>query len=76
MWDFSLGSSMMDVLTDILELFESGTQEGKKVLDIVGNDVSDFCDGLLKEVQVQTWLGKRKVKLNQSIHKKLGKRGD
>jgi DNA-binding ferritin-like protein (Dps family) len=76
MWNFALGSSMMNVLTDMLELFESGAQEGKNVLDIVGDDVSDFCDGLLKEVQAQTWTGKMKVKLNQSIHKKLGKRGD
>ncbi len=65
-------SSMMNVLTDMLELFESGAQEGKNVLDIVGDDVSDFCDGLLKEVKAQTWTGKRKEMLNQNIHKKLG----
>jgi DNA-binding ferritin-like protein (Dps family) len=76
MWDFALGSSMMSVLTDMLELFESGAQEGKNVLDIVGDDISDFCDGLLKEVQAQTWTGKRKEILNQNIHKKLGKRED
>ena len=79
MWDFTLGSAgrgMMSVLTDMLELFESGAQEGKNVLNIVGDDVSDFCDGLLKEVQAQTWTGKKKEILNQSIHRKLEKRGD
>lgn len=78
MWNFALGSGrgMMSVLTDMLELFESGAQEGKNVLNIVGDDVSDFCDGLLKEVQAQTWTGKKKEMLNQSIHRKLEKRGD
>ena len=78
MWTFTSGDGrgMMSVLMDILELFESGAQGGKKVLSIVGEDVSDFCDGILKEVQVQTWTGKKKEMLNQSIHRKLEKRGD
>ena len=44
MWNFVLGSGrgMMSVLTDILELFESGAQGGKNVLSIVGEDVSNF----------------------------------
>jgi DNA-binding ferritin-like protein (Dps family) len=78
MWNFASGDGrgMMSVLTDILELFESGAQGGKNVLNIVGDDVSDFCDGILKEVQTQTWTGKKKEMLNQSIHRKLEKRGD
>ena len=66
----------MSVLTDILELFESGAQGGKNVLNIVGDDVSNFCDGILKEVQAQTWTGKKKEMLNQTIHKKLGEQGN
>ena len=78
MWNFALGSGrgMMSVLTDILELFESGAQGGKNVFSIVGEDVSDFCDGILKEVQAQTWTGKKKEMLNQTIHKKLGEQVD
>jgi len=78
MWNFALGSGrgMMSVLTDILELFESGAQGGKNVLSIVGEDVSNFCDGILKEVQAQTWTGKKKEMLNQTIHKKLGEQVD
>lgn len=78
MWNFALGfgRGMMSVLTDILELFESGAQGGKNVFSIVGEDVSDFCDGILKEVQAQTWTGKKKEMLNQAIHKKLGEQVD
>jgi DNA-binding ferritin-like protein (Dps family) len=78
MWNFALGDGrgMMSVLTDILELFESGAQGGKNVFSITGEDVSDFCDGILKEVQAQTWTGKKKEMLNQTIHKKLGEQVD
>jgi DNA-binding ferritin-like protein (Dps family) len=70
------GRGMMSVLTDILELFESGAQGGKNVLSIVGDDVSEFCDGILKEIQAQTWIGKKKEMLNQTIHRKLGEQVD
>jgi DNA-binding ferritin-like protein (Dps family) len=78
MWNFASGDGrgMMSVLTDILELFESGAQGGKNVSNIVGDDVSDFCEGILKEVQTQTWTGKKKEMLNQSVHRKLEKRVD
>jgi DNA-binding ferritin-like protein (Dps family) len=78
MWNFASGNGrgMMSVLTDILELFESGAQGSKNVLNIVGEDVSDFCDGILKEIQAQTWTGKKKEMLNQAIRKKLGEQAD
>lgn len=41
------------------------------MLDIVGNDVIGFCDGLLEE---HTWLSKMKSNMNQKIHKKLGRK--
>jgi DNA-binding ferritin-like protein (Dps family) len=78
MWNFASGDgrSMMNVLTDILELFEYGAQGGKNVLNIVGEDVSDFCDGILKEIQAQTWIGKKKEMLNQAIRSKLRQQAD
>src|SRR6266498_4891327 len=61
---------------DILDMFETGAQEGKDVLDIVGNDVISFCDGLLGTIPEHTWIGKMKSAMNDSIHKKLGRRMD
>ena len=74
MWNFASGDGrgMMNVLTDILELFESGAHEGKTLISIVGDNVSDFCDGILKEVESQTWTGIKKEMLNQTIRRKLG----
>jgi DNA-binding ferritin-like protein (Dps family) len=68
-------AGLVNMQMDILDLFETGAQEGKGVLDIVGNDVIGFCDGLLEAVPEHTWIGKMKSAMNQSIHKKLGKRG-
>jgi DNA-binding ferritin-like protein (Dps family) len=78
MWNFASGDGrgMMSVLTDILELFESGAQRGKNVLSTVGDDISDFCDRILNEIKAQTWTGKKKEMLNQTIHRKLGKQVD
>jgi DNA-binding ferritin-like protein (Dps family) len=62
---------------DLLDMFETGVQEGKDVLAIVGNDVISFCDGLLGEIPEHTWMGKMKSAMNDNIHKKLEKsRGD
>lgn len=58
---------------DILDMFETGAQGSKDVFEIVGEDVIGFCDGLLGEIPEQTWLGKMKSSMNQSIHKKLGR---
>jgi DNA-binding ferritin-like protein (Dps family) len=70
----SSDAGVVNMQTDILDMFETGAQDGKDVLDIVGNDVIGFCDGLLGEVPQHTWMGKMKAAMNQSIHKKLGKR--
>ena len=72
----SSDAGVVNMQTDILDMFETGAQDGKDVLDIVGNDVIGFCDGLLGEVPEHTWMGKMKAAMNQSIHKKLGKRKD
>ena len=61
---------------DILDMFETGVQDGKDVFDIVGNDVISFCDGLLGGIPEHTWMGKMKSAMNDSIHKKLGRRMD
>ncbi|MEK5442416.1 DUF1048 domain-containing protein [Fredinandcohnia sp. FSL W7-1320] len=49
----------------ILELFEVGAAEGKKVTDLTGEDVAAFCDDLVKDEQ--TWKDKYRKKLNDTI---------
>lgn len=49
----------------ILDLFEGGAVEGKKVTDLTGEDVAAFCDDLVKDEK--TWRDKYRTKLNDTI---------
>jgi DNA-binding ferritin-like protein (Dps family) len=73
MWSYSGGSGMdmLPILSDLLELFETGAAEGKHVLDITGEDVAAFCDELLRNAK--TYTQNRREALNRDILKKIGK---
>ena len=53
------------IFVGILELFEEGAAEGKKVTDLTGEDVAAFCDDLVKDEK--TWKDKYRKKLNDTI---------
>ena len=73
MWNYSGGSGMdmLPIFTDLLDLFETGVAEGKRVLEITGEDVAAFCDELLRNAK--TYTENRREALNLDILKKLGK---
>ncbi|WP_047980228.1 DUF1048 domain-containing protein [Ornithinibacillus contaminans] len=56
---------MSRVFTGIIELFEEGAADGKKVTDLTGEDVAAFCDELVKDTK--TWQDKYRAKLNDTI---------
>jgi DNA-binding ferritin-like protein (Dps family) len=74
MWGYSGGSGMemLPLFADLLDLFETGAAEGKRVLDVTGEDVAAFCDELLRNAK--TYTGKHRETLNRDIRKRLGKR--
>jgi DNA-binding ferritin-like protein (Dps family) len=76
MWMFAAGAGydMMKIHYDLIELFESGAAEGKRVLEITGEDVAAFCEELLRSASTYTenW----REALNRDILKKLGKEKD
>ncbi|WP_147536175.1 DUF1048 domain-containing protein [Bacillus marasmi] len=53
------------IFNGIIDLFEEGAAEGKKVTDLTGKDVAAFCDELVKDSK--TWKDKYRTKLNDSI---------
>lgn len=75
MWKFAAGDGydMQKVQYDLIDLLEEGAAEGKQVLEITGEDVAAFSNELLKNARTYTedWGDK----LNQTIMKKLGKKG-
>ncbi len=70
-----LGGIEMDmtpIFADLLDLFETGAAEGKRVLDVTGEDVAEFCDELLRNANPHTGIGHEA--LNHDIMKTLGTR--
>lgn len=63
------GMDMLQVQYDLIDLFETGVADSKKVLEITGTDVADFCDELLRNTR--TWTTDGHEKLNRDIQKKL-----
>ncbi|HET6293653.1 MAG TPA: DUF1048 domain-containing protein [Kribbella sp.] len=49
---FKVGPVGLDdgsLLSDIVDFFEQGVADGKGVLELIGNDVAVFADGLIKD---------------------------
>lgn len=71
MWMFTSGAGydMMEIQEALVELFESGVANGKKVLEVTGDDVAGFCDELLKNCK--TYTENMRDKLNREIHNKI-----
>ncbi|MDV2686832.1 DUF1048 domain-containing protein [Alkalihalophilus lindianensis] len=69
MWTVGVGPTdwkdSSRIFRNILELFEEGAVEGKKVTDLTGEDVAAFCDDLVKDEK--TWSDKYRKKLNDTI---------
>jgi len=65
------GAGMIRVLADLLDLFEAGAANGKRVLDLTGTDVAQLCDDLLGTTK--TWSAVWHEALNRDIAMRLGK---
>lgn len=66
------GGSGMDIVSlckDLIEMFEQGAADGRKVSEIIGDNPAEFCDELMRNAN--TWTDKLRQKLNDSINKKL-----
>jgi DNA-binding ferritin-like protein (Dps family) len=75
LWNFAADSQMIPVLYGIRELFEEGAAEGRPVLDVTGEDVAAFAQGVLAESQTATWTGQKADQLNAKIRLALGGEG-
>ncbi|MED4235852.1 DUF1048 domain-containing protein [Priestia megaterium] len=67
MWNFAKGAGMLELLKNILEMFENSASDGLNVRDVVGNDIAEFADSFLAEFPEETWIDKLRNKLRGSI---------
>jgi len=74
MWGFASGSGMdmLRIQYDLIDLFEAGAADGKNVLELTGEDVTAFANGLID--QAKRWDDKLRNDLNKSILNQVGKK--
>jgi DNA-binding ferritin-like protein (Dps family) len=70
-WNCGSLDGSFDLLYDLVAMMETSAAEGKRVLDVTGDDVTDFCDGLIREWKGRTWQDSVRSKYNDRIHRKL-----
>jgi DNA-binding ferritin-like protein (Dps family) len=70
-WNCGHLDGSFDLLCDLVALMEASAVEGKRVLDVTGNDVTAFCDELICKRQGRTWQDTMRKKYNDRIFKKL-----
>jgi DNA-binding ferritin-like protein (Dps family) len=75
LWRFTAGDGMdiVEILKDLLGLFETGAADGRRALQVTGEDVGAFCDELLRNARTYTenW----RTTLNTKIAERLQKEG-
>ncbi len=71
LWRFTAGDGMdiIEILKDLLDLFETGAADGKHALAVTGQDVAGFCDELLRSAK--TYTEKWHDELNRNVLDKL-----
>ncbi|MEG1059803.1 MAG: DUF1048 domain-containing protein [Terrisporobacter sp.] len=61
----------MKIFTDLIDLFETSAADNRQVIDVIGSDVSKFCDEFISAYTVDSQtLGE---KLNKEIMEKFNK---
>ena len=63
------GMDIVALLKDLLELFETASTDGKRVLEVTSEDVAEFCDEMLRNAK--TLKGNWREKLNRDVKEKL-----
>lgn len=75
LWEHSdfTGRNLMPILDGVIGLFEETVANGKKVEDVLGDDIKGFCQELASEDGANSFRDKWRRQLNNNIAKKLGR---
>jgi DNA-binding ferritin-like protein (Dps family) len=66
------GMDLQRMLYGVVELFEEAAAGGKRVLEITGDNITEFCNGLIRDCNNSAYLEKMRKKLDEKIFKKIG----
>jgi len=71
LFNVAMDRRVMDVLYAVLALLEEGVADGRRVLDVTGDDVADFAYNVMAAIQADTWTGRKAAELNARVHRQL-----
>lgn len=75
LWEFTSGSGMdmLEPMYELLAFFQEGANNQVPILDLVGEDVGEFAENMLHEIQAKTRINELKRKMNERVAKEINK---
>ncbi|WP_137597838.1 DUF1048 domain-containing protein [Paucilactobacillus kaifaensis] len=67
LYNYAKGDGIMKIIYSILDMFEMAVENHQGIHDVVGEDIADFADNLLREYPEETWVNSQRDKLRKSI---------
>jgi len=73
LWEFTSGDGMdmLQPMYGLLDFFKEGASNQVPVLDLVGEDVGEFAETMLHEIQAKTRINELKRKMNERVKKEI-----
>lgn len=73
LWEFTAGSGMdmLQPMYELLGFFQEGASNQVPVLELVGEDVGEFAENMLHEIQAKTRINELKRKMNERVAKEI-----
>ncbi|MBO0451437.1 MULTISPECIES: DUF1048 domain-containing protein [Enterococcus] len=75
LWEFTAGDGMdmLQPMYELLAFFQEGAGNNIPVLELVGEDVGEFAENMLHEIQAKTRINELKRKMNERVAKEINK---
>jgi DNA-binding ferritin-like protein (Dps family) len=71
-YSYYRGPGSMEMLEDLIDLFEQGAASGTPVREIVGEDPSDFAEEFFRNYGKQSWITRQRERLARDIARAAG----
>ncbi|MFB7249101.1 DUF1048 domain-containing protein [Microbacterium sp. NPDC056234] len=67
------GDTLIQMFTDLVDLWERAAVDGTPVQDIIGDDPVDFTETFAKSYQGKEWIDKERARLTKAFDEAIGK---
>lgn len=68
-WNFAKNGAMMDVLEEILHMFQESAAEKAPVKQLIGDDPVAFAENIMAQYPDELWLVKYRTRLREQVKK-------